>query len=33
MVRAKLRVFGQGPVALTLSAVDIALWDIAGAPR
>jgi L-alanine-DL-glutamate epimerase-like enolase superfamily enzyme len=29
-VRAKLHVFGQGPVALALSAVDIALRDIAG---
>ena len=29
-VRAKLHVFGQGPVALAPSAVGIALWDIAG---
>jgi L-alanine-DL-glutamate epimerase-like enolase superfamily enzyme len=29
-VRAKLHVFGQGPVALALSAADIALRDIAG---
>ncbi len=29
-VREKLHVFGPGPVALALSAVDIALWDIAG---
>jgi len=29
-VREKLHVFGPGPVAMALSAVDIALWDIAG---
>ena len=29
-VREKLHVFSPGPLALALSAVDIALWDIAG---
>jgi L-alanine-DL-glutamate epimerase-like enolase superfamily enzyme len=29
-VREKLLVFGPGPLALAMSAVDIALWDIAG---